>query len=501
MKKVLIYSAGAHEQQQALQLEEANEQNKLGNEVHFLYCDQNIVGCFLSGCNKNFCKICKLLQKSFINKYLPKNIIRYSVSELLDKNILKESKIRFYYNSANELREIKYKGVEIGLAALSLYVTSTRNLTPIIDDNSRFYFDSLLRSQVILTLVIEKLHKLNNYDQFVFFNGRIPGSKPMLSIALREGIDFVCTECYPDCKGVYNKDYFYNNIPHNIGPNHEKFIQAWVEAKEKGISREEIGLSFFEGRRNALDTGDKIYVAGQDKSLLVDNWDDEKENIVIFNSSEDEFFAVSGDFEKGKLFPSQIDGIKTIVEHYKDDDTKRFYLRVHPNLKDVNYSYHLDLYKLDYPNLTVIPADSPISSYTLLDNADKVLTFGSTMGIEATYARKPSISIGPSVYDMLNVVYKPSSCVDLWQLIDTKCLPHCYNENVLIYGYYYMGRYFSVFENSFVNLDTKTKTINIFGRKFETISYLKILGSNKLYYIIRYLLSRLFNPRIPQKDQ
>ena len=34
------------------------------------------------------------------------------------------------------------------------------------------------------------------------------------------------------------------------------------------------------------------------------------ENIVIFNSSEDEFSAVSKEFDDGAFFPSQIEGIK-----------------------------------------------------------------------------------------------------------------------------------------------------------------------------------------------
>lgn len=501
MKKVLIFSAGAHEQQQALQIEEAIEQNKLGNEVHFLYCDDNIGGCFFDGCNKHYCKGCKLIQRSIINKYLPKNIIRYSVGELLDKGILIEADKKFNYNSPEELREISYRGVEIGLAAMSIYVTITRNLYPVIDDVLRSYFDYLLRSQVILTLVIEKLHKQHKFDQFVFFNGRTPATKPMLNIAQRERIEYICTECYIDNNRKYNKDHFYNDIPHNIKPRYEKYLQALKDAKDKGIEWKKIGTSFFEGRRNAIDTGDKIYTAHQNKSLRIDDWKEELDNIVIFNSSEDEFFAVSGDFEKGKLFPSQIEGIKAIVEHYKDDNTKHFYLRVHPNLMTVKYSYHWDLYKLDYPNLTVIPADSPISSYVLLDRADKVITFGSTMGIEATYSHKPSISIWPSFYDGLNVVYKPKSFEELWELIETKNLKDCYNENVLIYGYYIMGGYLGFYSRPFVNLDTQIKTVTIFGRKFEVISYLKILGSNKLYAFFRYLMSRIFKSYFPQNVQ
>ena len=93
---------------------------------------------------------------------------------------------------------------------------------------------------------------------------------------------------------------------------------------------------------------------------MPEGWKDDVENIVIFNSSEDEFAAVSKEFDDAAFFPSQIEGIKSIIEHYKHDKTKHFTLRVHPNLKKVSYKYHLDLYNLNYSNLTVVRSDSPI---------------------------------------------------------------------------------------------------------------------------------------------
>ena len=94
---------------------------------------------------------------------------------------------------------------------------------------------------------------------------------------------------------------------------------------------------------------------------------------------------MSKEFDDGAFFPSQIEGIKSIVEHYKHDKTKHFTLRVHPNLKKVSYKYHLDLYNLNYSNLTVVRSNSPISTYALMDAASKIIVFGSTTGIESVY--------------------------------------------------------------------------------------------------------------------
>lgn len=501
MNRVLIFCAGEQGAQESLQIEEAIEQHNKGNEVHFLYCDDSIGGC---NNNPNFdkrrCYVCKLLQRKNRKTYLPSEINTYSVKSLITNEILEIARKKFKYQTTEELRKLKFHGVEIGLGAISSYITFTRNLDPLINEESKRYFDRILASQVLLTLIIEKLDSQNKFDKIIVHNGRFAIFKPFLNFAQTNGIDYICTESFCDSKGNVSKDYYYNDIPHNINPRHKKYLIAWDEALKYGIDRESISKSFFERRRNAEGTGDKIYTANQEKDKLVNNWDDSKENIVIYNSSEDEFCAVSGDFENKKLFSNQMNGIKTIVEHYRNDNSKHFYLRVHPNLIPVKYAYHLDLYKLNYPNLTVIHADSRISSYALLDKADKVITFGSTMGIEATYAKKPSICIGASFYEQLNVVYQPRNIDEIWRYIDDKQLTNLYSNNVLIYGYYLMGIYNSIIQNKFKHIDARILKYKIFGQYRLVRAYEKILNSNKLFLFVRYLLNLLENSKIPMDE-
>lgn len=501
MNKVLIFCAGGQGAQEGLQIDEAIEQYNDGNEVHFLYCDESIGGC---NDNRNFdkrkCKVCKLLQRQNRKRYLPKKINTYSVKSLISDDMIERSQEKFEYDTATDLRQIKFHDVAIGLGAISSYISFTRNIDPVINDKSRIYFDRLLASQVLMTLVIEKLNSRFDFDKIIVHNGRFAIFKPFLNFAQIHGLDYICTESFTDRYGNISKDYYYNNIPHNITPWHKKFLSAWEQAINEGVDVKKIGKSFFERRRNAEETGDKIYTADQIKDKFVDNWDSAKENIVIFNSSEDEFCAVSSEFDKDKIFANHMDGIIAIVEHYKNDSTKHFYLRVHPNLIPVKYAYHLDLYKLDYPNLTVIPAYSPISSYALLDKADKVITFGSTMGIEASYARKPSICIGASFYKMLDVVYQPKTIEDIWNYIDNKQLKNLYNENVLVYGYYFMGIYNSIIQDKLKHIDGRILKYRILGKDRLVKAYEKIFGSNRIYLAVRYILNSLCDMNVPSQE-
>ena len=111
--------------------------------------------------------------------------------------------------------------------------------------------------------------------------------------------------------------HFYNDIPHSIAANNQKYVECWEHTKDSDNEREKIARSFFENRRNAVFAGDTIYVKDQVQGQMPEEWKNDVENIVIFNSSEDEFSAVSKEFDDGAFFPSQIEGIKSIVEHYK----------------------------------------------------------------------------------------------------------------------------------------------------------------------------------------
>ena len=77
---------------------------------------------------------------------------------------------------------------------------------------------------------------------------------------------------------------------------------------------------------------------------------------MIFNSSEDEFTAIGGEYDEKKVFDSQYEGVAHIANLLKDRKDVNVYLRIHPNLANVKYKYHRDLLALGekYNNLFVM---------------------------------------------------------------------------------------------------------------------------------------------------
>ena len=136
----------------------------------------------------------------------------------------------------------------------------------------------------------------------------------------------------------------------------------------------------------------------------------------------------------------------------------------------------------------VIAPESPISSYSLLDVADKVIVFGSTMGIEAAYWHKPVICLAHSFYLKLEVAYNPKTVEELWSYIDTKDLKDKYNDDILKFGYLFMSN--DSFER-FKYIDNGVFYYNIFGKKYEYPRYCKTLGSTFIYMITRGIYRRI----------
>lgn len=487
--KVLVYSMAGHGFQEACQYEAALEQSAKGNEVLFAYCD-GLVG--LCGenrrCDKSKCKICAQRFKRRIKHYLNPKIRLVPISAYLTESIVDEAKdVHFDYNSNDDLKALNYHGVDIGYGAMSSYITWTRNLNPNYIGKVREYFDLLLSIEVKLTLIIENL--LNDYkpDLVIFHNGRYIFYKPVYRLAQKNKIPFVCSETAFDLDQNVYREFIDNDVPHSVDFWTKKMNMYWGKDTDHE-RRDRIGRLFYENRKNAKFSGDKIYIKDQVQGKLPVDFDSTKENIAIFNSSEDELGAIGQEVEKYALFKSQYDAIIAIAERYKNDESKHFYLRVHPNLNGLPFDYHINLYKLQYPNLTVIPGNSDISSYSLMDAANKVIVFGSTMGAESAYWKKPVICMSFAFYHDLGCVYTPNTIEEAWRLIETRNLPILDSDASLKFGYAILTPIKEHFH--FVHIEDSVFVFR--GRKRIHPSTDKLLGSVKLAYLRYTFLTELY---------
>jgi hypothetical protein len=138
--------------------------------------------------------------------------------------------------------------------------------------------------------------------------------------------------------------------------------------------------------------------------------------LAIFTSSPDEL-EVSGHewFTEASSRPSEF--IARVRELLPDD--YRVVVRMHPNQRgDRTGQSEAMLKELSAtPGIVTFGPRSRVSSYELLDRAHYVLTFGSTIGLEAVYWGKPSILAGRAIWEDMGITFNVTTPQDVVDLI------------------------------------------------------------------------------------
>lgn len=445
-------------------LENANILAEQGEDVKLIYCDGNPGNlCWINTqCDKMMCKICTRYRKNMFSG-LNKKVQPIPISAFFKKNLNDYRDLTFEYKSNTDIKKLTYNHVSIGYAALSAYISPTRNLYPLMDAEFRQYFDTLLKTEVILTDIVNAALEKFQPDAVGIFNTRFTVSKPVFDTCCYQNVEVMVYETTGNVVNGRQLTYFKNSAPQDVSYNTQLLHTMWTTSPLSDQEKIKIGTKFFQDRRGAIPAGDKVYIGDQKEGLLPDNWDDKKHNIVIFNSSEDEYVSLGEEFDHN-LFPSQYQGIKTIFEHFKNEKDYHFYLRVHPNLKNIKYNYHVKLYDLAEigDNITIIPGNSPVSTYALMDAAEKIIVFGSTTGYEAVFWGKPVISLCLCEYSMLDICYSPTTIEELDNLITQDLKPKDKMPAIKL-AYYHMNKErpdFKWFEYTITHH-------NLLGKKFD----------------------------------
>lgn len=463
--------------------------------IYFLICDGGLKPCYTNReGDPSICSICTF-NSSVALKPFNKRIKVLKTSEFVKAEKLPV----FDYNSVADIKSIKYKDVSIGYGALSSYISFTRNLEPIMDHDFRSYFDKLLSGEIHLTDTLIQIIEEKEINRTYFFNGRTADTRPLYDISKARNLPFVSLEMVKKKEDEFFIMDFVNCLPHDIDYRHAQMIDLWKNSPDSLEEKIAFGSTFFTKRRGGqLIMDRRVYTTEQEKGKLPANFNPAKKNIGIFISSEDEFAAIGDIFEKLAVFKTQEEGIISILEHFKDDEEKHFYVRIHPNLKKIKYSYHSRISSLgeSYPNCTVIEAASTISTYALIDASDTVVVFGSSTGAEACYWGKPVILLAGSFYYHLEVAYKPKTAAEVFELLNKDLEPKPQVEAIK-WSYYAISYEKYTRKNKFSPVP-----IRLFGKKVGLgHHHLKVFGSKLLFRLAEQSLQILGKLRTSKKLQ
>jgi hypothetical protein len=206
--------------------------------------------------------------------------------------------------------------------------------------------------------------------------------------------------------------------------------------------------SWFTDRVQRVERSWHSFVKQQVRGELPHDWDSNRRNVAIFTSSEDEFVSI-GESWSNPLYRDQCTAIQKILADVDRLDPRiHFYIRVHPNLRGLENEQLRSLLALSGPRASVIPADAAVDSYALMRESEKIVTFGSSIGIEAVYWGKPSVLLGPCFYRGFPGLYQPSSHGEAIAMLNADLLPPLDRTGALMYGYWFQthGERFRYFQ-------------------------------------------------------
>lgn len=400
-----------------------------GDDVVQVYCDAQYPNCDLNPFLKiSTCLECGAFRKKGYNA-VGRAFTKTPLPQLIPADAARIEALPFSFQTLEEIQEVVLDGFEIGFAVASSIICILRDPKP----DFKAFEDTVRRYMIgsAGTFLSFKRWLLENKpDRVYVFNGRLAHTKAILTACKQTGVTCMVHERGSD------KELYYlslNTTVHDFHYIQTEIIQNWQEKEEK--KREEDAERFYT-KRKAGDLGFWYSFTKDQQDILPENWNHAPKKVVIFNSSEDEFASLSKEW-KNELYPTQLDGIKRMASEITDDDKLHLFLRVHPNLKGVENREKEQLYALQYKHLTVIPAESPVSTYRLMEEADVVITFGSTIGIEAAYWNKVSILAGKTLYKGLGSTYEPKSHQELIGMI-RGTLPPLDKTGAKMYGNYYL---------------------------------------------------------------
>jgi hypothetical protein len=415
--RVVIYSLYAiNTPHFETELELAQLHLDAGDELTVVTCDGSLASCDVNVDHRpSACTLCRSRADKGLASLQGRFTRRYVTSAVTVQRVKAEWHTGRLM-AATALEDIRHLNLDAGMAALSSCISIHRNPDYESYRHGR-HFRSLLATAISVYEDVRKHLESHRYDIAYLYNGRYAPLRGILRAVEEAGVEYRIIE-----RGSRLETYhlWHSTIPHSIQGMSNAISAYWADYPSE--RRLQVAHEFFANNVKGISLNWKVYTLNQEPELLPAGWDPSKRNIAIYVGSEDEFAAISDEY-RNRLYSDQCDGLARLRSDLGNDEGLHLYVRVHPNLSQVDNTQTRQLATLTSRNMTVIPADSPVSSYALLSHADAVLTFGSTVGIEAAYWGRPSILCRPSPYGALGSTYNPSTHAEVVDLLRSELEP------------------------------------------------------------------------------
>lgn len=255
--------------------------------------------------------------------------------------------------------------------------------------------------------------ELQNYDQLLIYNGRfVEDAAAKLAAEVTE----TSYKVY-DFKKAGSYYEFIDTPLHSTTENCKRAKLYYLEDVKKAHY---VANQFMSSKISGVATYEKSYTANQSTGTLNQFINNKDKIIAVYPSSDDEYRFLGPDWGVEPV-GSQVKEVEDLALNINSD--YKIVVRMHPNMIDMQKDIYESYISLgDYSNIIVIPADSTVSTYELIERAQYVICFCSTVAVEANFMRKLVIGIGGNPYYHLPVAHYVQDAQKASSLINSNIL-------------------------------------------------------------------------------
>jgi len=293
------------------------------------------------------------------------------------------------FTDLKSLQKVKWNDTSTGMAISSYLISLTKDSNPNLN-----HFQNLITNlgltyfQIFHYLLSLNLDSSSN--EIWIYNGRPFHERTVVEFAKKNNIKLkyfeIGGEGFNQERWILHEESPHDQLKHQLSieaycqtnPLNYNLLKSWFKNQQSSSSNSHFKISNFGSQHNIS-----------------------RNTFVFFSSSDDEVAAISDSWQS--IWGNQLDCVAELIKYFELHPELSLIIRVHPNQGNKSRQDKLRWKALTSTarNVKIYNFDSKVNSYELLRKAIGVFTFGSTIGVEAAYLRKPAALLAPARWDKL----------------------------------------------------------------------------------------------------
>ena len=293
------------------------------------------------------------------------------------------------FTDLKSLQKVKWDDTSIGMTISSYLISLTKDSNPNLN-----HFQNLITNlgltyyQIFQYLMGLNLNSSSN--EIWIYNGRPFHERTVVEFARKNGIKLKYFEIGGE--GFHQERWILHEESPHDRLEHQHSIKSHCQKNPLNYPLIE---SWFKKHQSSSTEAYAI------KSNFDVSYKTSPNIFVFFSSSDDEVAAISDSWQSS--WGNQLNCVAELIKYFESHPELSLVIRVHPNQGNKSKQDKLRWKSIssEARNIKIYNFDSKVNSYELLAKAIGVFTFGSTIGVEAAYLRKPAALFAPARWDQL----------------------------------------------------------------------------------------------------